>query len=72
MWITNAGFAHVFIVFARIEDDKYISAFIVTKDMPGITLGEEEPKLGLRSSSTRMVYFEDTLCPVENFLGGRG
>lgn len=72
MWISNGGFAHVFIVFARIEEDKYISAFIVTKDMNGITLGEEEPKLGLNSSSTCMVYFDDCKVPVENLLGGRG
>jgi len=72
MWISNAGFAHVFIVFARIEDDKYITGFICTADMEGLTLGEEEPKLGLRSSSTRMVYFEDVKVPVENLLGGRG
>ena len=72
MWISNAGFAHVFIVFARIEDDKYITGFICTKDMDGLTLGEEEPKLGLRSSSTRMVYLEDVKVPVENLLGGRG
>ena len=72
MWITNAGFAYIFITFARIEDDKYISCFIITKDMGGITLGNEEPKLGIRSSSTRMVYFEDCKVPIENLLGGRG
>ena len=72
MWITNAGFSHVFIVFARIEDDKYISAFILDKSMKGIEIGEEEKKLGLRSSSTAMVFLEDVKCPVENLLGGRG
>lgn len=71
MWISNAGFAHVFIVFARIGEDKNITGFVCTKDMPGLVLGEEEPKLGLRSSSTRMVYFEDVKCPVENLLGER-
>lgn len=72
MWISNGGFAYVFIVFARIENDKYITGFIADKSMDGIVLGEEEPKLGLRSSSTRMVYFEDVKVPVENLLGGRG
>jgi len=72
MWISNGGFAYVYIVFARIEDDKYITAFIADRSMPGIVLGEEEPKLGLKSSSTRMVYFEDCKVPVENMLGGRG
>ena len=72
MWISNGGFADIFIVFARIEDDKYITGFITDKNMKGLVLGEEEPKLGLRSSSTRMVYFEDVKVPVENLLGGRG
>ena len=54
MWISNAGFAHIFIVFARIEDDKNITGFIVPKDLEnGITLGEEENKLGIKASSTR-------------------
>ena len=47
MWITNSGFADVFTVFARIEDDKYITAFILEKGMKGIVLGEEENKLGM-------------------------
>ena len=75
MWISNAGFAEVFIVFARIEDDKYITGFIVEydKDNPnGITLGEEEHKLGIRASSTRQVFFNDTVVPVENMLSVRG
>ena len=56
MWISNAGFADVFIVFARIEDDKNITSFILDKGMEGITMGEEEYKLGLNSSSTRQVF----------------
>ena len=75
MWISNAGFAEVFIVFARIEDDKYITGFIIEydKDNPnGITLGEEEHKLGIRASSTRQVFFNDTIVPVENMLSVRG
>lgn len=75
MWISNAGFAHIFTVFARIGDDKNISSFIVEYDPEnpnGITLGEEEHKLGIRSSSTRQVFFNDTLVPVENMLSERG
>src|SRR5690554_6621220 len=73
MWISNAGFCHTFIVFARIEDDKYITGFIVENDPDnGITLGEEEKKLGIHSSSTRQVFFSDTKVPVENLLGERG
>lgn len=75
MWISNAGFCSLMIVFARIEDDKNITGFIVEYDPNnpnGITLGEEEHKLGIRASSTRQVFFNDTLVPVENMLAGRG
>ena len=73
IWISNAGFAKLFIVFARIENDKNISAFIVEKDENnGIILGEEEKKLGIRASSTRQVFFNDTIIPAENILGKRG
>jgi len=73
IWISNAGFAKLFIVFARIENDKNISAFIVEKDENnGIILGEEEKKLGIRASSTRQVFFNDTIIPAENMLGKRG
>ena len=73
MWITNSGFCHTLIVFARIEDDKYITAFIVENDPKnGITTGAEEHKLGIHSSSTRQVFFSDTKVPVENMLGERG
>lgn len=73
MWISNAGFCSVFIVFARIEDDKNITGFIVENDPNnGITLGEEEHKLGIKSSSTRQVFFSDTKVPVENMLSKRG
>ncbi|MEZ7495479.1 acyl-CoA dehydrogenase family protein [Leeuwenhoekiella aequorea] len=73
MWISNAGFCNVFIVFARIEDDKNITGFIVENDPTnGISLGEEEKKLGIHSSSTRQVFFNDTVVPVENMLSGRG
>tara|TARA_R110002072_G_scaffold2780_5_gene22092 strand:+ start:6285 stop:8093 length:1809 start_codon:yes stop_codon:yes gene_type:complete len=75
MWISNAGFCSLMIVFARIENDKNITGFIVEfdKENPnGITLGEEEHKLGIRASSTRQVFFNDTVVPVENMLAGRG
>ena len=71
MWITNSGFADLFIVFAKIEDDEKLSAFIVEKDFGGITLGEEEKKLGIKGSSTRQVFFEDCPVPMENLLGNR-
>ena len=75
MWISNAGFCHLMIVFARIENDKNITGFIVEfdKENPnGITLGEEEHKLGIRASSTRQVFFNDTVVSAENMLAGRG
>ena len=75
MWISNAGFCNLMIVFARIEDDKNITGFIVEYDAAnpnGITLGEEEHKLGIRASSTRQVFFNDTVVPVENMLSVRG
>lgn len=73
MWISNAGFADIFIVFARIEDDKNITGFIVPADLEnGITLGDEEHKLGIHSSSTRQVFFNETKVPVENMLAARG
>ena len=73
MWISNAGFCKLFIVFARIEDDKNITGFLVENDPSnGITLGEEEHKLGIHASSTRQVFFTDTVVPVENMLSERG
>jgi len=73
MWISNAGFCSLFIVFARIEDDKNITGFIVENNPEnGITLGDEEKKLGIHSSSTRQVFFSDTKVPIENMLSERG
>jgi alkylation response protein AidB-like acyl-CoA dehydrogenase len=73
MWISNAGFCSLFIVFARIEDDKNITGFIVENNLSnGISMNEEEHKLGIRASSTRQVFFSDTKVPVENMLAGRG
>ncbi len=71
IWISNAGFADVFTVFARIEQDKYLTGFIVERGAEGLTFGEEENKLGIRSSSTRQVFFNDVVVPVENLLGER-
>ena len=72
MWISNAGFASLFIVFARIEDDKNITSFLVPSEPSnGITLGDEENKLGIHSSSTRQVFFNETKVPINNVLGKR-
>lgn len=71
MWITNAGFADVFTVFAKI-DGKEFTAFIVEKGTPGMTLGAEEDKMGIKGSSTRQVFFENCRIPIENMLGERG
>ena len=68
MWITNAGFADLFIVFAKIDSDKSLSAFIVEKTFGGITMNEEERKMGIKGSSTRQVFFTDCVVPVENQL----
>lgn len=72
MWISNAGFAEIFIVFAKIDNDENITGFIVEKEgTEGLSFGEEEHKLGIRSSSTRQVFFNDMKVPVENLLGER-
>ncbi|WP_392454237.1 acyl-CoA dehydrogenase family protein [Chryseomicrobium aureum] len=72
-WITNAGFADVFIVYAKIDGEQF-TAFIVEKDFPGVSVGAEEKKMGIKSSSTRTLILEDAEVPVENLLGevGRG
>ncbi|MCW5907833.1 MAG: acyl-CoA dehydrogenase family protein [Chitinophagales bacterium] len=70
MWITNAGFADVFVVFAKIDgDDKKFTAFILEKGMEGLSVGAEEKKMGIKSSSTRQVFFNNVKVPVENLLG---
>lgn len=71
MWISNAGFADLFIVFAKIEKDKNLTAFIVEKTFGGITMNEEEKKMGIKGSSTRQVFFNDCPVPVENMLSDR-
>lgn len=71
LYITNAGFADIFIVYAKV-DGQHFSAFIVERDTPGFTLGPEEKKMGIKGSSTRPLYFEDALVPVDNLLGEIG
>ena len=72
MWITNGGFADVLILFAKIEDDANLSAFILTRDMEGITFNPEEKKMGIKGSSTRQVFFNNVQVPAENLLSERG
>ncbi len=72
MWITNGGFADIFIVFAKVEGDENLTAFIVEKDFGGVTIGAEEKKLGIKGSSTVQVFFNDCPIPMENMLGKRG
>lgn len=71
MWITNGGFADIFVVFAKIDNDKNLSAFIVEKAFGGITMNEEEKKMGIKGSSTRQIFFNDCKVPVENLLSER-
>ena len=71
MWITNGGFADIYIVFAKIEKDKNLSAFIVERSFGGITMNEEEHKMGIKGSSTRQIFFNDCKVPVENLLSER-
>ncbi|MBY0426419.1 MAG: acyl-CoA dehydrogenase family protein, partial [Cytophagales bacterium] len=71
MWITNAGFADVFIVFAKIDGEQF-TGFIVEKGTPGLSLGNEEHKMGIKGSSTRQVFFSDCKVPAENVLGEIG
>lgn len=71
MWISSAGFADLFIVFAQIDGDKF-TGLIVEKNSEGLTLGAEEDKMGIKGSSTRQVFFENVKVPVENVLGEIG
>lgn len=71
MWITNGGFADIYIVFAKIENDKSLSAFIVERSFGGITMNEEEHKMGIKGSSTRQIFFNDCKVPAENLLSER-
>lgn len=71
MWITNGGFADVFIVFAKIGEDKNLTAFIVEKSFGGITMNEPEHKMGIKGSDTRQIFFNDCRVPAENMLSTR-
>ncbi len=71
MWITNAGFADLFTVFAQVDGDKF-TGFLVEKGTPGLSLGDEEVKLGIKGSSTRQVFLEDVRVPKDNLLGEIG
>jgi alkylation response protein AidB-like acyl-CoA dehydrogenase len=71
MWITNGGFADIYVVFAKIDNDKNLSAFIVERAFGGITMNEEEKKMGIKGSSTRQIFFNDCKVPVENLLSER-
>jgi alkylation response protein AidB-like acyl-CoA dehydrogenase len=72
MWITNAGFADLQIVFAKIDNDRVLSAFIVEKNFPGVVVGPDEHKMGIKGSSTAQIFYNDVKVPVENLLGKRG
>ncbi|GAB3502108.1 acyl-CoA dehydrogenase family protein [Spirosoma knui] len=72
MWITNGGFADVYIVFAKIDEDKNLSAFIVERTYEGITMNEPEHKMGIKGSDTRQIFFNDVKVPIENLLSERG
>tara|TARA_B100001287_G_scaffold170115_1_gene143171 strand:+ start:75 stop:1859 length:1785 start_codon:yes stop_codon:yes gene_type:complete len=72
MWITNGGFADLFTVFAKIEDDENLTAFLVEANSEGISLNPEEKKMGIKGSSTRQVFFNNVKVPVENMLSERG
>lgn len=72
MWITNAGFADTLVVFAKIDNDRVLSAFIVESSFPGVVIGPDEHKMGIKGSSTAQIYFNDVKVPVENLLGKRG
>lgn len=71
MWITNGGFANLFTVFAKIDEDKNLTAFLVEADSEGISLNPEEKKMGIKGSSTRQVFFNNVKVPVENMLSDR-
>ncbi|MFY7943026.1 MAG: acyl-CoA dehydrogenase family protein, partial [Crocinitomicaceae bacterium] len=71
MWITNGGFADLFTVFAKIDDDKNLTAFLIEAKSDGISLNPEEKKMGIKGSSTRQVFFNNVKVPIENMLSDR-
>ncbi|MDX9768839.1 MAG: acyl-CoA dehydrogenase family protein [Tenuifilaceae bacterium] len=72
MWITNGGFCDTQVVFAKIDNDRILSAFIVESDWPGVVIGPDEHKMGIKGSSTTQIYYNDVKVPVENMIGARG
>jgi len=72
MWITNAGFCDTQVVFAKVENDRILSAFVVESNMPGVVIGPDEHKMGIKGSSTAQIYYNDVKVPAENLLGSRG
>ncbi|MGA3013200.1 MAG: acyl-CoA dehydrogenase family protein [Bacteroidales bacterium] len=72
MWITNAGFADIQTVFAKIDKDRVLSSFIVERNSPGVVVNPDEHKMGIKGSSTAQIFFNDVKVPVENLIGGRG
>lgn len=72
MWITNGGFADILTVFAKVDNDKILSCFLVERNTPGVTFGAEEHKMGIKGSSTVQIFFNDCKIPVENMIGKRG
>lgn len=72
MWITNAGFCDAQVVFAKVDNDRILSAFIVESDMEGVVIGPDEHKMGIKGSSTAQIYYNDVKVPVENMIGERG
>lgn len=72
MWITNGGFCDTQVVFAKIDTDRILSAFIVESNWPGVVVGPDEHKMGIKGSSTTQIYYNDVKVPVENMIGTRG
>jgi alkylation response protein AidB-like acyl-CoA dehydrogenase len=72
MWITNAGFADIQTVFAKIDKDRVLSAFIVERNLPGVVVNPDEHKMGIKGSSTAQIFYNDVKVPVENLIGVRG
>src|SRR5664280_2425476 len=72
MWITNAGFADTQVVFAKIDNDRVLSAFIVERNFPGVVVNPDEHKMGIKGSSTAQIFYNDVKIPVENMVGARG
>ena len=72
MWITNAGFADIQTVFAKIDNDRVLSSFIVERNSPGVVVNPDEHKMGIKGSSTAQIFYTDVKVPVENLIGSRG